>query len=292
MKVEEKNLPLKLLRKGKVRDVYDLEDKLLLVASDRVSAFDHVLSDRIPDKGKILTQISKFWFDKTKDIVDNHLISVDFNFRQKHLPLETKLDSYHDGRMMLAHKAERIDFECVVRGYLAGSGWKDYQKTGMVCGHKIPAGLCQAQKLASPIFTPATKADTGHDENVDFKFMSKKLGEKLAGRLKDISLKLYAFAAGYMEKRELILADTKFEFGLLDGRIILIDEIFTPDSSRFWDKKSYKTGTSPESFDKQIIRDWLEQNSWDKKSAPPVLPEEVVQKTAGRYVEVLKIILS
>lgn len=292
MSTEEKTLPLKLFRKGKVREVYDLDDKLLLVSSDRVSAFDFVLSKPITDKGKILTQISRFWFEKTRDIIDNHLISVDLNVIQNQLPADVKLDSYYDGRTMLVHKAERIDFECVVRGYLVGSGWKDYQASGAVCGHKLPARMQQAQKLDTPLFTPATKADTGHDENVDFKFMSKKLGDKLAVALRDISLKLYAFAADYAEKRGIILADTKFEFGLLDGRIILIDELFTPDSSRFWDKKLYKTGISPDSFDKQIIRNWLEKSGWDKKSPPPEIPDDVIQKTAARYVEVLKIILS
>lgn len=288
----EKTLPLKLFRKGKVRDVYDLEDKLLLVSSDRVSAFDFVLEKPIFDKGKILTQISRFWFEKTRDIVSNHLISVDLNVIQKFLPAGIKLDSYYDGRTMLVYKTERINFECVVRGYLAGSGWKDYQSSGKVCGHKLPAGLKQAQKLDTPLFTPATKADTGHDENIDFAFMSKKLGAKLAGKLKEISLKLYAFASDYLEKRQIILADTKFEFGLLGGKIILIDELFTPDSSRFWDKKSYKVGISPDSFDKQIIRDLLEKSGWDKKSPPPQLPDEVISKTAARYVEILKIILS
>jgi phosphoribosylaminoimidazole-succinocarboxamide synthase len=292
MTVGEKILPLKLLRKGKVREVYDLGDKLLLVSSDRVSAFDFVLSKPVPDKGKILTQISRFWFEKTRNIVANHLICVDLNAVQNYLPFDVKLGSYYDGRTMLVRKTERIDFECVVRGYLAGSGWKDYQTSGSVCGCKLPRGLKQAQKLGYPIFTPATKADTGHDENVEFGFMSEKLGSKLAGKLKDISLRLYDFAAGYLEKRGLILADTKFEFGLLGGKLILIDELFTPDSSRFWDKKSYKVGVSPDSFDKQIIRDWLEKTGWDKKSAPPQVPDEVIEKTAARYVEVLKLILS
>jgi phosphoribosylaminoimidazole-succinocarboxamide synthase len=284
-----KTLPLKILRKGKVREVYDLGDKLLLVSSDRVSAFDFVLDKPIPDKGKILTQISRLWFEKTKHIVANHLISVDFNEIEKYLPV--KLNGYYDGRIMLVHKAKRIDFECVVRGYLAGSGWKDYKNSGMVCGHKLPEGMREAQKLEKPIFTPATKADTGHDENISFDYMSEKLGAELAEKLRIISLKLYIFAADYLEKRGIILADTKFEFGLLDGKLILIDELFTPDSSRFWDKKLYKAGTSPVSFDKQIVRDWLLTTAWDKKSPPPELPEEVIQKTAARYRQALSLIM-
>jgi len=290
--MNNKTLPIKLLRKGKVREVYDLEDKLLIVSSDRVSAFDFVLDKPITDKGKVLTQISVFWLDKTKHIVDNHLITTNMAQIKSALPQGVELDEYYDGRSMLVHKAERIDFECVVRGYLAGSGWKDYQNTGLVCGHKLPEGLAQAQKLETPIFTPATKVDTGHDENVSFEYMAKELGEKLAGELRDISLKLYTFARDYLEPRGIILADTKFEFGLLGDKIILIDEVFTPDSSRFWESREYKVGTSPVSFDKQIVRDYLLSTDWDRKSPPPDLPDEVIAKTSGRYKQALDQILS
>jgi phosphoribosylaminoimidazole-succinocarboxamide synthase len=285
------SLNLDVLRKGKVRDVYSAGDKLVIVSSDRISAFDFVLPTPIPDKGKVLTSISKYWFEKTKHIVANHLISTDLEEIKRLFP-NAGLNDYHDGRTMLVRKAERIDFECVVRGYLAGSGWKEYQKQGTVCSQKLPEGLKQAQKLPEPIFTPATKADTGHDENVSIERMAKILGEDLTNKLKNVSIELYKFAAKNLESKGIILADTKLEFGLLNGEVILIDEMFTPDSSRFWDAKEYKVGASPVSFDKQFVRDYLEEIKWDKKSDVPSLPENIVTGTSNRYKEALKRILS
>ena len=275
-------LPLKVFAKGKVRDTYELDaDRLLMVATDRLSAFDHVLPNGIPDRGKVLTQLSIFWFSQTDTFQPNHLISgmipdlpaVLKNFREELA-----------GRFMILRKAKRIDFECVVRGYLAGSAWKEYQESQTLAGEKMPPGLRQSEKLATPLFSPATKADTGHDENITFAEMQKALGEKLAGKLRDASLELYKYGSEFAARRGLILADTKFEFGTVDDEVILIDEALTPDSSRYWDAQTYVVGTSPESYDKQFVRDWLTHSGWDKESEPPVLPPDVVQQTRLRYL--------
>lgn len=284
---------LDLVARGKVRDIYAVgEDKLLLIATDRISAFDCVLSPPIPDKGRLLTQLSAFWFEKTKHLVPNHLISADLGEIKKSLPKGARLDDEsYAGRVMLVRRAKRVDAECVARGYLAGSGWKEYKKTGKVCGHALPGGLLQAQKLPAPIFTPATKVDDGHDENISRERLADMVGEELARSLEETTLKLYETAAAFMETRGLILADTKFEFGFIDNRLSLIDEALTPDSSRFWEKTAYKAGSSPESFDKQFVRDHLERcgssssQPWDKKPPAPELPADVVAGTTARYRE-------
>ncbi|MBI3298695.1 MAG: phosphoribosylaminoimidazolesuccinocarboxamide synthase [Elusimicrobia bacterium] len=286
--VEQSEIGLKPTYRGKVRDLYDLGGKLLLVATDRVSAFDHVLQPAIPEKGRILTQISAFWFRKTRSVVPNHMIATDLATIAKHLPKGVRLDpKAYEGRVMLAHKAERVDAECVVRGYLAGSGWKEYQKTGKVCGHELPAGLREAEKLPEPIFTPSTKADQGHDENISRDQLADLVGPDLARSLETLSLKLYSECAAHLATKGLILADTKFEFGFIDGELAVIDELATPDSSRFWDAAAYKVGTSPESYDKQFVRDFLERSGWDKNPPAPTLPREVVEGTAARYREAL-----
>jgi phosphoribosylaminoimidazole-succinocarboxamide synthase len=285
------NLPL--LRSGKVREVYDLGDKLLIIASDRVSTFDHILPTPIDGKGKILTAMSNFWFERTADIVPNHLITADIAEINKLLPAGVKLDvGYYAGRTVLVKKAQRIDFECVVRGYIAGSAWAEYEKKGTVCGNKMPAGLQNAQKLPEFIFTPATKNDSGHDENVPFEYMAEKLGAELADEIKEKSVALYKFGWEYLKPRGIILADTKFEFGLIDGKVLVIDEILTPDSSRFWDAAYYKIGSNPQSFDKQFIRDYMEQTGWDKNSAPPQIPQDIVAGAVKKYKEALERILN
>jgi len=276
-------LPLPLLYSGKVRELYALDDKILMVATDRISAFDHILPTAIPDKGKVLTQISAFWFDYTREIVPNHLLSADV----KDLP--ESLASFREilrDRMMIVRKTKKINIECVVRGYLAGSGWKEYQEKNSICGVKLPAGLKESERLPSPIFTPATKEETGHDENIDQKELEKRIDKTLAERLKKISLALYEKAGEYALKKGIIIADTKFEFGFIENQLILIDEILTPDSSRFWEKDKYRTGISPESLDKQFVRDYLTGVEWDKNSPPPSLPEEIVRKTGEKYKEI------
>ena len=278
----ETELPLKLFARGKVRDTYELsDDRLLMVATDRISAFDHVLPNGIPDRGKVLTQLSIFWFSQTHTFQDNHLVSG-------MVPdLPPALRDHREqlaGRFMIVRKAKRIDFECVVRGYLAGSAWKEYEQSHTLAGDEMPPGLRQSEKLAYPIFSPATKAETGHDENVTFAQMKKEIGDDLAAKLRDASLELYKHASEHAERRGIIVADTKFEFGLIDGEPILIDEALTPDSSRFWDATKYVIGTSPESFDKQFVRDWLERSGWDKESEPPALPNDIVVQTRERYL--------
>lgn len=273
--------------KGKVRDVYDLGDKLLIVATDRISAFDSILPTGIPGKGKILTQLSVFWFGLTEDIVPNHLVSTSTeNYPE---PLRAYADQMK-GRSMLVKKAERLDIECVVRGYLAGSGWKEYQAAGTLCGIPLPAGLNYADKLPQPIFTPAFKADSGHDENISRERMAALIGEDLTSRIVDISLALYQYAADYALERGVIIADTKFEFGLVDGELTIIDEVLTPDSSRFWDPATYIPGSSPQSYDKQFVRDYLEAIDWDKEPPAPGLPEDIVTHTADKYREVYRLI--
>jgi phosphoribosylaminoimidazole-succinocarboxamide synthase len=268
-------------RQGKVRDVYDLGDRLVIVASDRLSAFDWVLPTPIPDKGSILTQLTLFWLDLLR--VPNHLITTDLTEMG---PAFAERREQLAGRTMLVRKTAVVPIECVARGYLAGSGWKEYQETGSVCGVPLPAGLKQASPLPAPIFTPATKAEHGHDENISFERMAKTVGSELAASLRQKTLDTYSRAAEYASTRGVIIADTKFEWGRLpDGSIILIDEVLTPDSSRFWPQAGYRVGISPPSYDKQFIRDWLETTSWDKNSPPPPLPREVVTKTRAKYVE-------
>jgi phosphoribosylaminoimidazole-succinocarboxamide synthase len=268
-------------RRGKVRDVYDVNDRLVIVASDRLSAFDWVLPTPIPDKGVILTQLTLFWLQYLK--VPNHFIGTDLN--QAGEAFAAQKDQLA-GRSMLVKKAEVVPIECVARGYLAGSGWKEYQQTKSVCGIALPPGLQQASRLPEPIFTPATKAETGHDENISFAEMSQRIGKDVAEKLRVKTLDLYMRAAEYAKSRGIIIADTKFEFGQLpDGSIILIDEVLTPDSSRFWPADEYRVGISPPSFDKQFVRDWLEKTTWDKNSPPPELPADIVVKTRAKYVE-------
>ena len=279
---------LPLLRRGKVRDVYDLGDKLLIVASDRLSAFDVVLPTPIPGKGKILTAAALFWFEFTKDVVPNHLVTADFAAIQKALPAGISLDkAWFDGRTMLVRKAKRIDVECVARAYLAGSGWKEYKATGVVGGHVLPKGLDEASKLPEPIFTPATKADEGHDENITRGRLSELIGEELANTLEKLTLQVFAKASAHLAGRGLILADTKFEFGRIDGELRLIDEILTPDSSRVWEKKEWKPGKTPDGFDKQFVRDWLERSGWNKRAPGPALPDDVVAGALARYQDFL-----
>lgn len=286
MKIEE----LKIY-KGKVRDVYFLDgDKLIICATDRISAFDFVLPNEIPGKGLALNRISLFWFEKTKHIIKNHLISGDFAEIKRISSID--LPEYFNGRSILATRAKRIDFECIVRGYITGSGWKEYVKNGSICGIKLPGGLKESQKLPQPIFTPSTKSDKAHDENVSFDFMSDAIGPRLAERIREKSIELYKFAHDYLLQRGIILADTKLEFGLLDDELILIDEAFTPDSSRFWDASSWACGRTPESYDKQFVRNWLMKSGWDLKTPPPpMLPDEVVEKTVELYNKIEKKIL-
>ena len=267
---------------GKVRDLYDLGDKLLLVASDRISAFDYILQDEIPYKGQVLTQLSCFWFDLLSDVVENHLISADV------ADLPEKFKPYSDylaGRFMLVRKADMFPVECIVRGYLTGSGLKDYQATGAVCGIKLPEGLVNSSKLPETIFTPSTKAEIGdHDENISFEECAKQIGEEDAAAIRDLTIKVYERAAEHARERGIIIADTKFEFGRYDGKIILGDEVLTPDSSRFWSADTYKVGEEQPSFDKQFVRNWLNAN-WDRKGNPPRLPEDIIKKTSEKYIQ-------
>jgi phosphoribosylaminoimidazole-succinocarboxamide synthase len=266
--------------RGKVRDIYEVGDALLLVATDRLSAFDVVLPTPIPDKGRVLTQLSLFWFNLLRDVVPNHVISAtDF-------PPELAAHSnVLNGRAMLCRKTQPLPIECVVRGYLAGSGWKDYQKTGMVCGIKLPPGLRESDMLPEPIFTPATKATTGHDENISFGYAVTLIGQPLADHVRELSIELYRRAAAYAGPRGILLADTKFEFGLIGDELIWIDEALTPDSSRFWPAASYEPGKAQASFDKQYVRDYLESIGWNKQAPGPELPAEVVAQTRAKYRE-------
>jgi phosphoribosylaminoimidazole-succinocarboxamide synthase len=273
----ETNLPFPR-RQGKVRDCYDLGDELLIVSTDRISAFDWVMPNGIPEKGKILTQLSLFWFDALG--VENHLISTELPTSVRAHDPECLLQ----GRSMLVRKAKVIPFECVVRGYLEGSGWKDYQASGEVCGIPLPSGLSQCDRLPEPLFTPATKAESGHDENVSFSVMQAALGESLADELRSKTLEVYQRGVSLAQQRGVIIADTKLEWGWWDGRIILIDEVLTPDSSRFWPAEQWQPGRAQPSFDKQFVREFLSTTSWDKNSPPPPLPESIVSKTRERYV--------
>lgn len=283
--VLQTNLPLPLFGRGKVRDTYDLGDRLLMVATDRLSAFDAILPNGIPDKGRVLTLLSAFWFERTRDIIPNHLISIESADLPESLTNTPDTVRMLADRFMLVRKAMRLDFECVVRGYLAGSGWADYQRTGAVCGVKLPAGLRQADQLPEPIFTPATKAETGHDINISLEEMKNSVGEDIGQAIADVSIAIYRAAATYALDRGIIIADTKMEFGLLDEQLILIDEVLTPDSSRFWAVGEYAPGASPPSFDKQYVRDWLESSGWNKQPPAPALPDEIVEGTANRYRE-------
>ena len=271
-------------RRGKVRDVYDLGDRLVIVATDRISAFDWVLPTGIPEKGRILTQLTLFWLDHLR--IPNHLLSTDVHTMG---PAFAAHAAALEGRTMLVRKARVVPIECVVRGYLAGSGWKEYRAHGTVCGLRLPTGLRECEQLPEPIFTPATKAETGHDENISLDAMAQAVGGALAEDLRRRSLDIYCRAGDFARGRGIILADTKFEWGLTDANeVILIDEVLTPDSSRFWPADTYRPGSNPPSFDKQFVRDWLEGSGWDKNSPPPPLPADVVAKTRAKYVEALR----
>ncbi|MBX3441906.1 MAG: phosphoribosylaminoimidazolesuccinocarboxamide synthase [Planctomyces sp.] len=274
------SLPDWPVRRGKVRDVYDLGDRLLIVTTDRISAFDWVLPTGIPDKGRVLTRISEFWFGRLG--VPHHLLTADVGAMD--LPASVDREPLA-GRSMLVRKTDVIPIECVVRGYLAGSGWKEYRQSGRVCGIELPPGLTESARLPEPIFTPATKAETGHDENVPFETVVEAIGPARAQQIRDASLRLFAAGAEYAATRGIIVADTKFEFGLRDGELILIDEALTPDSSRFWPADGYAPGRPQPSFDKQFVRDWLETQPWDKHSPPPALPSDVVARTRDKYIE-------
>jgi phosphoribosylaminoimidazole-succinocarboxamide synthase len=275
-------------KRGKVRDIFDLGDTLLIVATDRISAFDVVLPNAIPEKGRVLTQISKYWFSRTAAIVKNHLISTEV----KDFPASCKPHAaLLEGRSMLVKKARPLPVECIVRGYLTGSGLKEYRATGSVSGTKLPAGLTEASRLPEPIFTPSTKAEIGeHDENIDFETVVKLVGEDTAGRIKKYALAVYNKACELAEPKGIIIADTKFEFGVYGGEVILIDEALTPDSSRFWPKSGYREGSAQKSFDKQFVRDYLLSLAWDQKPPAPMLPDEVVRKTSEKYLEVLRML--
>lgn len=276
----QSDLPGIPVRRGKVRDVYDFGDRLLFVATDRISAFDWILPTGIPDKGRVLTQISQFWFDRLG--VPHHLHNAEIDSLP--LPPGTDLDALRV-RSLVVRKTTVFPVECVVRGYLVGSGWKEYKQSRSVCGIPLRDGLVEASQLDEPIFTPATKAESGHDENIAFERMAEIVGQETAVRLRALSLQIYSHAAEYAATRGLLLADTKFEFGSVDGEIILIDEVLTPDSSRFWPADQYQPGRNPPSFDKQFVRDWLETTGWDKNSPPPALPDDIVAKTRAKYIE-------
>ena len=281
--LSETNLSgLRLTNRGKVRDIYDLDDKLLIVTTDRISAFDRILPDPIPGKGAVLTAMSAFWFSLTDDIVPNHLLTTDVDAMGEAVAPHRDLLR---GRTMLVRKAERIDAECVARGYITGSGWVDYQRNGTICGIPIRPGMHEAEPFETPIFTPATKAETGHDENIDFEAFQEIVGD-VAERLRDLTIAVYGRATDYARGRGVIIADTKFEFGWVDGQLTLIDEVLTPDSSRFWDVDEYQVGMSPPSFDKQIVRNHLIQIGWDREPPVPSLPAAIIARTAERYREI------
>ena len=277
--ITKTELPLKLFSKGKVRDTYELDDDLLMVATDRLSAFDVVFSQGIPYKGAVLTELSLFWFGHLKSVTKNHLLPLNLPSNLAHLPISL------ERRAMRVVRAKPLPIECVVRGYIAGSGWKDYQKTGMVCGHKLPTGLKQADQLPQPIFTPSTKATSGHDENINREQGVKLVGKDVFDEVEEKTIRIYEAGARHAKSKGIILADTKFEFGIYQEEIILIDEVLTPDSSRYWPVSSYQPGQSPPSYDKQFVRDYLEGMNWDKKPPAPKLPEDIISKTSGKYIE-------
>jgi phosphoribosylaminoimidazole-succinocarboxamide synthase len=284
----ESNLPgLELIRRGKVRDVYAVDaDHLLIVATDRISAFDVILGSPIPEKGRVLTQISLFWFQFLSD-VPNHLISANVDEYPDHI---RQYRDQIEGRSMLVRRAKMVDIECVARGYLSGSGWKEYVANGTVCGISLPAGLKESDRLPTPIFTPATKAQSGHDENISFDEAANSIGGRLATELRNLTLQIYDQAAAYAETRGIILADTKFEFGFVDGKLVIADEVLTPDSSRFWPRAAYKPGGAQPSYDKQFVRDYLESITWDKRPPGPVLPDSVIEQTGAKYREAYKLL--
>ena len=285
--LETKIPELKFVKKGKVRDIYEIKGGLLIVATDRLSAFDVVFKQGIPNKGMVLTQISKYWFKMVEDIIPNHIISTDIN----DFPELKKYKEDLEGRIMVVKNVQPIMVECVVRGYLSGSGWLEYQEKGSVSGVKLPKGLVESSKLPETIFTPSSKAEVGvHDENITFEDVKKSIGDKLANQLKESSIKIYEKASVIAEKKGIIIADTKFEFGLLNGKMIVIDEALTPDSSRFWPKDQYKPGKGQPSYDKQFVRDYLISIKWDKRPPPPDLPEDIIRKTSEKYLEALSII--
>jgi len=286
--VLETNLSgLTLARRGKVRDVYDLGEHLLIVATDRISAFDYILGSGIPDKGRVLTQLSAFWFGKVADLTPHHLVSVDV----ADFPAAARAHAdVLSGRSMLVRKTEPLPVECVARGYLSGSGWKEYQKFGTVCGIPLPGGLRESDRLSPPIFTPATKAESGHDENISEAQAGDIVGHELIGRLRDLTLSIYGRGVAHAETCGIIIADTKFEFGMSGDELVLIDEVLTPDSSRFWPRDQYKPGSGQPSFDKQFVRDYLEQIGWNKQPPVPSLPEDVIMKTREKYLEAYSII--
>jgi len=281
------DLPIEILNKGKVRDIYNIEDNLLIVTTDRISAFDYVLPNPIPSKGICLTQLSKFWFDYTKKIVPNHLISTKIQDFPESLRNFSNQLNY---RSMIVKKTRVIPIECIVRGYISGSAWKSYKQDQTVCGIKLNSGLTESEQFDEPLFTPSTKAETGHDINISYDEMKKLVGADVSDQLKNCSLKLYKTASDYAKKRGIIIADTKFEFGLFENEIILIDEALTPDSSRFWPADKYSPGKSQPSFDKQFVRDYLSSTGWDKNSDPPQLPEKVISETSKKYKEAYEII--
>jgi len=278
---------LKLFRRGKVRDVYDLADKLLIVSTDRISCFDVVLPCGIPYKGKVLNSLSCFWFDFLKEVITSHFLTSDVN---EYPPELQKYKDTLEGRSMLAKKTNSLPVECVVRGYLSGSGWKEYNKTRSVCGIKLPAGLLESSKLPEILFTPSTKADSGHDQNVTLGYIEDMLGKEITTGIQDASIEIYKKAGNYALERGIIIADTKFEFGKLGGQVILIDEVLTPDSSRFWPKKEYAPGRPQPSFDKQFVRDYLEGLDWNKTPPAPMLPEEIIRKTSQKYLEAFRLL--
>ena len=277
------NLPgLELYAKGKVRDVYALEDRLLIVATDRISAFDYILPTGIPEKGKVLTQLSVFWFEFLRDIVPTHLVTAQV---EEYPTAALQFRDQLEGRSMLVKRARMVEVECVARGYLAGSGWKEYCQTGAVCGERLPPGLRESEQLPQPIFTPATKAQSGHDENISFDAMASLVGSDLAARLRDLTLKIYTRAAEYARTKGILIADTKFEFGMAEGELVLGDEALTPDSSRFWPLRTYEPGRAQDSSDKQYVRDYLERIHWTKSPPAPPLPAEIAGKTSEKYKE-------
>ncbi len=272
-------------KRGKVRDIYDLGDSLLIVACDRISAYDHVLQPSIPGKGKILNQLTNFWFEHLAEVIPNHLLATDANrFPAALKPHREVLQ----GRSVWVKKAEVVPFECVARGYLAGSAFKEYKRQGTTCGIPLPPGMVRAQRLDEPIFTPATKAEDGHDENIDFATLVDGVGEELAKKLRHLTLDIYSRGRAHAEERGMLLADTKFEFGHVDGNLVLIDEVLTPDSSRYWEAEAWSPGTEPVSYDKQFVRNWLDNAGWDHESTPPQLPDEVIDGTLERYAEAFR----
>jgi phosphoribosylaminoimidazole-succinocarboxamide synthase len=273
---------LKLTHRGKVRDIYEVGDRLLFIATDRISAFDCVLPNGIPDKGRVLTQTSLFWFDFLKDFVPNHLVTADVD---EYPALLKPFRSQIEGRSMLVKRAEMVQVECVARGYVSGSGWKDYKRTGAICGIPLPPGLAESDKLPEPIFTPATKAHTGHDENISFDEAARLIGTGTAARLRELTLEIYSRASTYALSRGIVIADTKFEFGFIGGELTLGDEVLTPDSSRFWPAATYSPGGPQKSFDKQFVRDYLETLDWNKQPPAPALPDDVIEKTGAKYRE-------